>query len=352
MASYRVSRVALDDVKPELLRIWNRNLTVVGTVDDRFRWTYQLAPDAWHDIFMLSAEDPRGPQLVGTAGLEVRAFASPDRELRVALGCNLAVDAAHRTLMPGLRLVRAIRRDTPAEFDLAYHIPNELAQPLYARAGYRDLGEMIRYVRVLRHTPYVRQKIDVPYLAAVVGSVVDAAAAFRHASRRRAARERALLWLGAFDRRFDALWIRAHSTFPIVARRDAAWLSWRFSCPGSRARIAALVDRSSPSTVCGYAIVEQLDSVAHVRDLFGPLDELDALLALLSPALRDHGATSASFRYLGSHDVIALLRAHGYRARDAKRRVCVELGAGLADSERAIATTPEAWHLTEYDEDS
>jgi len=352
---YTVTRVAPLDIKPDLLRIWGRNLRVAGDVDDRFRWTYQQAPEAWDHVFVLAAHEGAPPlHLVGTAGVEVRPFAGGGRELRVALGCNLAVDPTHRTLLPGLQLVRAVRRDTHAEFDLTYNFPNERAQALYARAGYHDLGEVPRYVRVLRHAPYVGRYIGVPWLARPVGAAADLASRARRAiGRRRAARAFQLAWLAVPDRRFDALWENARGDYPIVARRDAAWLRWRYlACPGSCARIAALVERGPAAAVRAYAVVEQLETVAHVRDLFGRRRDLDPLLALLLPELRDRGATSASFRYLGSEVVVGVLRAHGFRVRDARRRVCVDAGAALTEDERRTAMNPTAWHLTEYDEDS
>lgn len=351
---YRVSRVVPREVKPDLLQIWGRNLPVAGGPDDRFRWTYQEAPEAWDHVFVLAADDGAHPRLVGTAGVEIRPFAGEARALRVALGCNLAVDASHRTLMPGLQLVRAVRLGTHGEFDLTYNVPNERAQPLYARAGYRDLGEMTRHVRVLRHAPYMGRVIAAPRLARIAGAAADLASRARAAPGRcLAALGYELRWLDSVDDRFDTLWERARRDYPIVARRDAAWLRWRcLTCPGSRAQIAALIERRPGAAVRAYAVIEQLGEVAHVRDLFGPVRDLDPLLTLLAPMLRARGAASASFRYLGSPRVVALLHAHGFRPRDAKRRVCIDAGPALSDAERRAASTAAAWHLTEYDEDS
>ncbi|HUP08454.1 MAG TPA: hypothetical protein VMU47_14945, partial [Caldimonas sp.] len=72
----------------------------------------------------------------------------------------------------------------------------------------------------------------------------------------------------------------------------------------------------------------------------------------LARALRGRGAASASFGYLGSDAVVALLEDHGFRARPTNRRVFVATGEAMTPSERALASTPTAWHLTEYDEDS
>jgi len=351
---YEVSRRAPDQVKPDLLRLWRHNLRVEGEADDRFAWTYDDPPEVWRHVFVLAMREPdREPRVIGTAGAEIRPFASGTRTLRVAVGCNLAVDVSHRTVRPALELVRAVRRGTRADFDLTYHLPNERAQPLYRRAGYHDLGPTTRYVRVLRHAPYVEKVVAAPLLARVTGPVVDAFVGARHvASRRRAARELEIEWLARVDGRFDALWERARADYPIVARRDAAWLGWRFAHTHGPTRIASLVERARPRALRAYAVVEHIERVAHVRDVFGPLGDLDALLALLPDALRREGVTSASFRYLGSPTLVALLHRHGFRPRDAKLRAWVDPGDGLTERERAMALQASSWHLTEFDEDS
>ena len=352
--TYSVSRMASREAIPDLHRIWADSLRDAGDVEERLRW-YAQAPTACDHVFVLAAHESTLPnRIVGTAGLEIRAFALAGRELRVALGCNLAVEPAHRTLFPGLRLLREVQRATTAELDLAYNFPNERAQPLFVRAGYHELGRMPRYVRILRHATYVSRVVPVTAVASGAGAAIDLVVGARYALRhRRAARALELVWLDDVDARFDALWERARHEYVLVGRRDASWLRWRYLVfPRSRARIAALVEHGPGADVRAYALVTERDGVAHVRDLFGSIGDLDPLLALLTRELRGRGATSASFGYLGSDGVVALLDAHGFRPRPTSRRVFVAAGAALSVKERAIATSPTAWHLTEFDEDS
>jgi len=351
--NYSVSRIPSEQARPELQRIWSSSLRGIGNVDERL-WWYAQAPARCEDVFVLSADDGALPRIVGTAGLELRAFAMAERELRVGLGCNLAVEAAHRTLLPGLRLLREVRRATSSELDLAYSLPNERAQPLFVRAGYHELGTIPRYVRILRHAPYVRRLVDVRPVAACAGAALDLIGDARHVPRRvRASRSLELVWLDDVDARFDALWERVRHEYPLVARRDASWLRWRYLVlPRSRARIAALVERGPGAKLRAYAVVDQFDGIAHVRDVFGPVDDLDPLLALLVRDLRDRGATSASLSYLGSSDVVGQLEAQDFHRRDTHRRIFVGAGVGLSDAERALALSPGSWYLTEFDEDT
>jgi hypothetical protein len=348
---YSVTRMPLGEAREDLHRIWSSSLQGIGNVDERLEW-YAQAPTPSNHVYMLAAEGGVHPRrIVGAAGVEIRAFALAGRELRAGLGCNLAVEAAHRTVLPGLRLLREVRRATSGELDLAYNVPNARAQPLFLRAGYRELGQMSRYVRILRHAPYVSRVVGIGAAARAAGAALDLAT-MTYYSRRHCPKGFELVWIDQPDERFDALWERVKGEYRIVGRRDARWLRWRcFVLPTSRARIAALVERGGAG-VRAYALVDTRDGVAHIRDLFGPIADLDVLLIPLARDLRRAGIVSMSFAYLGSAAMDSLLAAHGFFARPTDRRIFVDAGPRLTEQERALVMDPQAWHLTEYDEDS
>jgi hypothetical protein len=349
---YRISRRAPDAVELELVQIWRRNLPLAGDAYAKLHWSYHEPPDRPDRVYLLEALDgDRAPEIVGSAGVVLRRFASPGGELRVALGCDLSVDESHRVVRPALGLVREVRRDACAELDLIYNFPNGRACGLYTRAGYADLGPMIRYVQLLRSAPYVVRVVRRARLARAVGALLDLAPRGRIAVADRVARRLYRLeWLDDVDDRFDALWETARTAYPIVGRRDAAWLRWRcLASPDALGRVAALMENG---TLRGYAIVRVVGEVAHVRDVFGMPEHLDPLLAMLSATLRDAGVASVSLRYLGSPRIVRVLRAHGFRRRDASRHVFVTPGEALTGSARQHAADPESWHLTDYDEDT
>lgn len=350
---YVVSRVDPRSVEPDLIRIWHDNLPVLGDVQAKLRWSYHEPPERPPFVYVLAAlERDRPPRVVGSAGVAVRRFSGGAGELRVALGCDLAVDLPHRTLQPALQVVREVRRDTGTEFDLTYNFPNRHARGLYARAGYHNLGAMTRYVRVLRTAPYFARHVP-RAVARVAAAPVDFVTHARHfLPIRHAARRFRIEWLDEVDERFDALWLAARPTYGIVGRRDASWLRWRcLANPSGRSQVAALVDRDS-ATLRAYAIVQRTARVVHLTDLFGLPGHVDSLLLLLCPLLRAAGATSVSVAYLGSASMVELLVKHGFRAREAERHVYVAVGNTITGADRARALDAESWHLTDYDEDN
>ena len=64
---------------------------------------------------------------------------------------DFAVDRAHRGLGPALALQRALIDALPANgFHFAYGEPNRFSEPVIARVGYADVGQVTRFVKILR----------------------------------------------------------------------------------------------------------------------------------------------------------------------------------------------------------
>jgi hypothetical protein len=348
--SYHVQTPDLGEPPDELLSIWAANLPVRGAPEAKLRWFYCDGPYGAGRAFLLHAGHERGAP-VGSAGLGVRKLWLRDRPLRAALFADLAVDRAHRSGLPALALVRAVRHHVGEAFDLGYGFPNAKAAAVYHRGGYRQLGDMRRYVRVLRTGPYLARHLREPLLARAAATVADRVLAAVDRTRARLIRRFELAWPGAFDPRFDALWEEGRHLAPIACERTAPLLTWRFARqPGHRYRIATLIDRAT-RRLRAYAVVRVEDQAAELADLYGAgLAELDALLRLLLPALYDLGCGSASFRFLGAPAVPALLARHGFARRPELRMVALAAGDRMA-GEPAIAD-PASWFLTDLDEDS
>lgn len=358
--SYEVERVRPADVRDELLRLWRENLKLGVSPDEKFRWLYRDAPLPADSVFVLRARSADGTsELVGANGVAVRRFQLGAATGRAGISGDLAVDAAHRGLLPALRLVREVNAFALSDFDVTYGFPNKKAEGVMVRGGFRVLGKTARYARVLRHASYaarLKEREGAPRLLlraaehpALVraGSVgvdlarlsMSAPAVARALSRYR------LVWETRFDERFDGLWERARGEYEIVGERTSAFLAWR--CPSPE--VATLVRRSGE--LAAYAVVERdpATGAAHVRDLFGHKRVLGALLDLLLPALWRRRAVSVSLRLLGAPEVVALLEARGFERRAESRTAVVQAGRDAAGERLEDA---KRWHLFDVDEDT
>ncbi len=349
--SYRTVLADVTEAREPLIRLWSENLHVSGNLDDKLRWFYLDGPWGRGEAFLLRAADDA---VVGCAGLSLREMLHGDATVRAALLADFVIDKRHRSALPALTLQRAVKRHTDAAYDLSYGFPNQGAVAVLLRIGYRELGKMARYVRVLRYAPYLTRRYGRPLLSRAAAIVVDPASVAITAARSIASRAHARLeWLPDFDDRFDRLWEVARPRDLIACRRSSQFLRWRFARkPDERNAIAALVERRGDA-LAGYAVVRGAPGdAAELVDLFAKdLATTDVLLGQLIPALYLRGHTSVSFRYLGDPRLVDVLARHWFSLRDAKRVIIVNRGPScpLADT---VAYDARHWYLTDLDEDT
>jgi len=351
---YDVKYVKPEDVRTDVVRVWTDNLHIDDQGEAKFDWIYRRAVEPPPGVFVLFATD-RGPEarIVGTAGLALRTFFAGDQPLRAGLLADLAVDRDHRTVMPALRLVRSARAAALRDCHMAYGFPNHSAEPVFLRCGYRRLGALTRWARVLRHARYVHRVVPVAALSRSAGAAIDAGTLALLAARAAPAlASHRLHWLASVDERFADLWQSARRWYPLIGKRDAAFLRWRFLAqPGREFRIAALALRRAEYELRAYAVVEREGAVAHIRDLFGHPPDLGTLLDLLLVALARQGAASVSFSFLGSNRIGQLLASRGFRTRQSERAIVCDTDVARRDL-AALVDDAQNWHLTEADEDT
>jgi hypothetical protein len=343
---YSASETDVHDSRDVLHRLWADNLGVRGGLDDKLRWFYCDGPHGPGHALVLRA----GDAAVGCAGVGVRTLFHRGEPLRAALFADLAIDRGHRSGLPALTLLRSVQAEVARDFDLGYGFPNHRAIAVYRRAGFVELGQMHRYVRVLRSRRYLRAAapwLSIP--AAVIADRALTAAARIHQLR---ARRFVLEWPAQFDARFDRLWQAVGAGDRagdwIACERTAAFLGWRFA--RTPYRIAAVVRRDT-GALAAYGVLRPAEhGLIELLDLFGAGErELGAALALIVPAARRFGFAAIGFRFLGDPRVIRVLRAHGFARRAEPRSIVVAGGRGAA---LARLYHSDAWYLTDLDEDT
>jgi GNAT superfamily N-acetyltransferase len=368
---YSVERRPFVEVETELRRLWDDNLTVDGGVERKLAWLYREAPDPPDGVFMLAADGDDEPRRwVGTAGVLIRRVQIAERELRAGLLADLAVDRAHRSVGPALMLAREARTWTLGHLDLAYGFPNRHAEGVFKRVGYKVLGKMPRYARVLRHAGYAAKVteddlarapaplrsfllrgLQQPALANLAGLAADAAVLALGAAEGIGAASRLRLeYVARPDERFDRLWAAAHASFGVVGQRTSHFLDWRF--PPSDAISFAVASTRRTGEPRAYAVLERDGDTVHVRDLFGHPTDIPALLDLVIPALYARGAASLSMRYLGAPWLVDALTARRFATRATERTITIGTSERLPAEVRARIEDATSWHMTDADEDT
>lgn len=343
---YRVEQVDRHRARADLLRVWRDNLPIEGSPEHKYAWSYEGAPEPPLDpLLLVGGGDTR--VVVGTAVIARRAFVVGGAPITAGLLADLAVDRPHRSALPALALVRTARDVASREVSLVYGFPNPKAEVVFRRAGYARLGGMVRYARVLRHADYAAGHLP-PAVAGVAGAALDACAALRHAPARAAASRYRLSLTARADARVERIWAQAAAHYAVVARRSAAFLNWRFRPDAQGPHEFAWLEDRRGGRPRAYAVLRARGEDVDIRDAFGAPDDLRLLFARLAALARGRGARSLSFRFVGDRRVRAALRGAGFAPRRDRRAVVLDVRPEL----EGARVDPEAWFLTDADEDT
>lgn len=345
---YSVRRAEFPADRERLIDLWRGNISSPARLEHKFEWFYADSPTGepltmllWHNAEPAGASS----QSVGTAAAGPRQFLLGDEPVKAAVLVDMAVDPAHRTLFPALYLQKTMREAALAEGPILYGFPNPKAVPVVVRTGYRKLGSMTRYVRVLRSAEYLRSRMPA-WAAAPVGALWDTWARLRFAKRGRG-NELALRWPDTDGTTTFEPQARSVAGRPLLqGLRTTAFLRWRFASSTERKFDFVGLYRSSDSL--GYWIVEPIDRVLHVRDcpvalLIG--ETAMSAWTLLFAEARKRAFRSVSFECLSTPDIVASLGRLGMRPRS-ERPV---FGVVREDHVSRVATAE--WYLTAADED-
>jgi GNAT superfamily N-acetyltransferase len=304
------------------------------------------------------ARDGTTDAFVGMAAIfptQLRVFG---QLVPAAVAGDFAVDDGHRGLGPAIPLQRAAVAAL-GEYGLAcaFGYPNKDSEPITRRVGYKDLGPLTRYVKVLKSRVVVDQYVQSRELARLASGVsrvvVDPVLSL--VSRERLKRRPSSFRVerpAAFDDRFSGVWETLFQQGTITSERNPELLNWKYETTreGGIYRILALVDPEEQ--VAGYAVYTERNDIRHVVDIvFQPSQEvLDGLLAELVRDARRDRAIAISLIHLGPPSLLTRrLKSFGFarRTEDSSLHVFVP---GESELEQALIQ-PGNWYFLNADAD-
>lgn len=324
-----------------VLAVWRSSLGRPELAADKLRWFYRDEAGPAGVVLTMWFDGGGTRACIGAAGIGTRLLRVGARTLTAGLLADFAVVPEHRSLLPALRLQRAARVSGLERHAWVYGMPNAKAVPVLKRLGDEVLARLGRYVRVVRHSPYLSRRL--PGVAAPVAALVPDSMAWV-GSRMRLGRRMRSRWIERPDERFDRLWGRVAEAHPCIAVRDARFLRWRFAdAPGARFAFLA-IERVEDDELVAYAVCERIDATLHVRDLLGDAAAHRPLLGALCIEARRAGAAGVSIEHAGSTALLAALSDAGFSMRS-ERPVYGARAAGAAPVDL------DRWYLTAADED-
>lgn len=311
-----VKRADLKRDQEKILALWRRNGVNGPDQARHYSWAYLDNP-AGEGCCWLLEHVPSG-DIIGSLGFILRRMKVGDSVLLAGRAAGLAVDQSYRTLGPALMLGKAMTADL-GQFDLAliYTLAPLQASPLFKRLGYRSLGKIECYRKIVGTSNFVNNKFS--FLPKFVRKSLTwfLNNGFRFTSREswRHLRKAKIISIHEFDKRFTDLWNRAMPFYLLSSERSEAFLRWRFTNSPKPKDFICDALCTDDGTLHGYAIYYFDNSHdIHIVDFFaGDRDETaTALLLGLLRRWRRLNPESVLFHTFGGESFFNLIGRFGF----------------------------------------
>ncbi len=232
---------------------------------------------------------------------------------------------------------------------------SDAARKTFLRAGWIDLETVPLYVRPLDAAAFFGQRWN-SSKGRIVGHGADLALATAGAVSRTGAMLAGVRMeeVSLFDERVDHVWEHASLSYPVIGRRDSAYLNWRFA-RYPEAGLYRLFLFSRGKTVIGYAVLRDGKhhelSAGYVVDYLCPPIWTYALFAHCIAFFQRRGMKAVSCVHLNPSPLArAALSALGFVRRDSGWPLMLR-PSGLDEETLAVLGRPENWFLTGGDSD-
>ena len=290
----------------------------------------------------------RGGRIVGTIGSIPFHLKVGDRTLRAAWGVEFMILPEWRGTAVGEEITAERKRHLQVSCGLGM---SEAGHRAASRRSSVDMGGMPLYTALLTPDavidllrPHARLARAARPLAAIAAWLVGALCRLRSTGSRLAS-------ISEFDERADHLWRQASPAYPVLARRDAAWLRWRFDqCPDRRLYQRYYLTRRG--RLAGYVVTRDTTwserPALTVVDYFAAPRDLGALFATVVTSARRRGAGVVLCQTLIPRRAFSL-RWVGLVRRRARTRSTVWTAEG--EPLASLVSDPSNWFLTAADSD-
>jgi len=311
MTRYSITEADVQNNRDDILPILIKNLT--GPSLNIYVWNYNQCPYGVARCWLAKHEESN--TFIGTATLFPRVILVKGEPVSAAVAGDFAVDKQHRNLSTALALQKEIQskiHDT--KFKFIYLLPNEQAQGIFLRLGYKKIGNFVHFVKPLKseyqYNKYLHSFLQLKIFAKTVDFLIKSVA---KENRYKTLLKYSTITPEYFDDRFDVFWKNISKHFTIIGERTSFFLNWRYiQYPEKKYKIFCLLDEHND--IIGYIVYFLENNMCHIRDmLFEPSTEfLSLLLAEFSRFIRMKGVGSISVDYLGDSFLEKKLREFNF----------------------------------------
>jgi hypothetical protein len=313
MIKYTIIEADLNSNKEGIIDLLLNNMR--GQTRQTYEWNYEKNPFGNAHCWLARHEDSNS--MVGSAAFFPRKVILKGKLVDTAITADFVVNEEHRVYGPALKLQREGHSRLKSNgFELFYGVPNDLSRLFFYRIGYKKLGKIGTFVKVIKTANLPRDYL----LSSVRSSKYSRLMSYALSNRlflktidffiKRKSKERhykkAQKYLvetpESFDDRFDLFWNRVKGQYNIVGERSSDFLNWRFAeSPLQDYKIFCITD--AKNNIMGYIVYYYNENRYYVVDMLflDPNDILDFLIAEFALYARANKIGAIIVHYLGNN---------------------------------------------------
>jgi len=321
----------------------------------RFEWSLSRNPYGWPRAWL--AIDESSGKVIGSVSAFPRRVLVNGEPMLGWNGGDTSIDREFRTLGAALKLRRAVKECVDrGEMPFLYSHPVDRMRVVLEKVGHVVIGKLARHGLMLRFDRLANERIGKNLVATALAHAANPLLQAWSWQGKFSARDGAVVRVqerNHFGDEFDALLACAAKNHPVIATRDARFLSWRFLQNPLHAdfKIFRLEAPQAGDGLRGYAIVDLKGDGARMLDFLAvePRHDLPTLLAGIIRGLRPKGICSVSVRAHDHNPVLPLLRSFGPTSLDTVNSgIALHVSAGAPNS---VLLDERNWFMTQADRD-
>lgn len=341
------------DVKRDIslfVSLLNRNRNhSVGS--DRFEWLYLNNPHGKARVWLVVDKKSNEPVAFTCA---LPRLMSIESKRLVCWNCgDFSVDKKYRTLGVALKLRRKAKECVDhGEIPALYAHPNDRMKLIHEKVGHAFIGEMQRYVKLLKVDSQVQKRIKnnmiahfITFFVNALIYVVDEFLFDGGDSRYRIKIYKDSL----FGDEFDELNKKSSHWYSLIGDRSSQYLNWRYHDNPLQSYERLVVRREGQ--LVGYIIYMVEGRNAVFKDILcDPNSDLyNVMVCHWIKSLRQRGIDSISSIFMNSNPVIRVFEKYGFKKRPEVSSVYGYSGDKSDLSE--IWNAGDKWYMTVGDRD-
>lgn len=345
--SYSIKKADLNLNKTDIIGLMNRNLGIRS--EEWFQWKYLTCPYGVAHCWLV--KDDNSGNFIGTAALFPRRILVKGQPVYAGIAGDFSVNKEHRILGPAIKLQKTLLANLKDNnFYLCYGTPNKLAEGILSRAGYVEIGNIERMVKLLKSEYKFIARINnasirknfarfVDFFLKVLSKDTYCFKKYKYK----------IEILESFDARFNILWERANGRFEIIGERTASFLNWRHQqFPKKNYKIFTIIEKNNE--IAGYVSYYEQSNIYYILDLLTCNDEiLDSVLTMFIRHARKSGISSISINYFGKRLLKKKLMQFGFIFRGKGNKLMINFH-NICPSE--LFLNRDNWYFFSVDEDN